>query len=95
MGIIKKDVEHVARLARIAVSGEEKERFTSQLAAILNYVDQLSTADTSAIEPMAQPIPLQNVFRADEAKKSGLEEKILANAPERMDRFFKVQKVIE
>ncbi len=95
MSITKKDVEHVARLARIALSDEEKERFTGQLAHIIEYVDQLAQADIAKVEPMAQPVPLTNVFRKDEAHKSGLEDKILANAPERMDRFFKVRKVIE
>jgi len=95
MGITKKDVEHVARLARIALNEKEKENFTGQLGRILDYIDQLKNVNTGSIAPMAQPVPLTNVFREDQVKPSGVEEKILQGAPERKDKFFHVKKVIE
>ena len=95
MAITKKDVEHVARLARIKLTEDEKENFTRQLGAILDYINLLNEVDTSTVEPMAQPVPLQNVFRKDTAQASGLEEKIMGQAPEKEDAFFKVLKIIE
>jgi aspartyl-tRNA(Asn)/glutamyl-tRNA(Gln) amidotransferase subunit C len=95
MAITKKDVEHVARLARIALSEDEIKNFTTQLAAIVDYVDQLKKVDTSSVEPLAQPVPLENVERQDVVRGSGADEKILSIAPEREGRFFKVHKVIE
>lgn len=95
MGITKKEVEHVARLARIALTEAEKKDFTGQLSRILDYIDQLEKVDTNNVEPMDQPIPLANVLRDDTVIKSGLENELLSNAPEREENFFKVKKVIE
>lgn len=95
MAITKKEVEQVARLARIGLTEKEKENFTEQLAHILDYIDQLKKVDTGSVKPMAQPIPLKNVFRKDEVHPSCLEEKIINQAPEREGMFFKVEKVIE
>ena len=95
MAITKKEVAHVARLARLALTDAEKEHFTEQLAHILDYISQLQELDTSDIEPMAQPIPLHNIFREDIVHPSGKEEAILSIAPEREKRFFKVKKIIE
>ncbi|MFH1379395.1 MAG: Asp-tRNA(Asn)/Glu-tRNA(Gln) amidotransferase subunit GatC [bacterium] len=95
MAITKKEIEHVARLARIAFTDKEKASFTEQLNRILEYISQLQEVDTSSVEPMAQPVPLSNVFRQDTVVPSTTEEELLSNAPEREDGFFKVKKVIE
>jgi aspartyl-tRNA(Asn)/glutamyl-tRNA(Gln) amidotransferase subunit C len=95
--ITKKDVDHVARLARLELSAEEKEKFTGQLESILEYVDQLRKPDTKDTPPMSHVLPLKNVWRQDKARRStpGELERLLANAPEREENFFKVKKVIE
>ena len=97
MAISKKDVEQVARLARLALSEEEKDRFTSQLDAILGYVEKLKTWKTDGVPPTAHPWPIVNVWREDQADRlQGVErEELLKNAPEREGPFFKVKKIIE
>lgn len=95
MSLTKSEVEHVARLARLALTEAEKEEFTGQLNEILGFVEKLNEVDTSGIEPTAHAIPIHNVFRADEAKPSMDPEKVLANAPDRTGDFFKVPKILE
>jgi aspartyl-tRNA(Asn)/glutamyl-tRNA(Gln) amidotransferase subunit C len=95
MSLTKAEVEHVARLARLELSEAEKEEFTGQLNEILNFVEQLNKLDTQDIEPMAHASPVANVFRQDQAEPSLSPDAALANAPERIDNFFKVPKVLE
>ncbi|MBP1774514.1 MAG: gatC [candidate division NC10 bacterium] len=93
--ITRAEVEHVARLARLALSEEEKERMTSQLDAILGYVDKLNALDTSGVEPTATVIPMVSVMREDVVRPSLSREDALANAPDREDVFFRVPRIIE
>jgi len=100
MSLSKKDVEHVARLARLSLSEEEKERFTQQLDTILTYIEKMSALDTQNVPPTSHVLPLSNVWRDDKMEPStsatlGSPEDILANAPEREGSLFKVKKVIE
>lgn len=95
MGLTINEVEHVARLARLELSAEEKERFTHQLNDILQYVEKLKELDTDGVEPTAHVIPLQNVLREDAVRPSLDREDVLANAPDREEAFFKVPKIIE
>jgi aspartyl-tRNA(Asn)/glutamyl-tRNA(Gln) amidotransferase subunit C len=95
MSISREEVLHVAHLARLEFSDEEVERFTTQLADILNYVAKLNELDTSEVEPTYHAIPLSNVFRKDEVKPSFPLDEVLANAPERENGFFAVPKVIK
>ena len=93
--ITRAEVEHVARLARLALSEDEKERMTSQLDAILGYVDKLNTLDTSGVEPTATVIPMVSVLREDVVRPSPNREDALANAPDREEAFFRVPRIIE
>ncbi|MBI5555070.1 MAG: Asp-tRNA(Asn)/Glu-tRNA(Gln) amidotransferase subunit GatC [Elusimicrobia bacterium] len=95
MKITKKEVEYVARLARLALSGAEKEKMTAQLDSILQYMDTLNKLDTKKVEPTSHVLPLKNVWREDVTKLSYAREEILANAPEQAEGFYKVKKVIE
>ena len=88
-------VEHVARLARLDLGPEEKERMRGQLDAILGYVEQLRRVDTTGIEPTAHVLPLVNVFREDEARPSYPADAMLANAPEPEDEQFRVPRILE
>lgn len=92
--ITKKDVEHVALLARLELTEAEKEKFTEQLNAILEYADALKKLDTGNIQPTAHPLPLNNVFREDVSRPGISNEDALANAPEQEDGFFKVPKIL-
>ena len=95
MKITRAEVEHVARLARLELTDEEKETFTGQMDAILAYVDTLNELDTAGIIPTAHAVPMENAFRDDvEAPSLGIGN-ALANAPDRVESFFRVPKVIE
>ena len=95
MKISQKDVEHVARLARLTVVPEELKSLTEQMDAILGYVDKLNELDTAGVEPMAHAVPMSNVFREDEINPTIGIERALQNAPQSEDGYFKVPKVIE
>lgn len=94
MSITIKDVEHIAELARLEFTDDEKGKLTAQLNLILAYMEQLNKLDTSAIEPLSHAIELSNVFREDSVKPGLATEDALKNAPARTAKFFKVPKVI-
>ena len=87
-------VEHVAKLARLALPPEKLAKFAGQLAGILHYIDKMAEVDTTGVEPMAQPLPVANVLREDVVGPALPLEKVLQNAPETDGPFFKVPKVI-
>lgn len=95
MSISPKDVDHVARLARLELSDSEKDQFTEQLNAILKYAEKLEGLDTENIEPTSHVLPITNVTRADEKRPSLPIEKVLLNAPDEEDGQFKVPAVLE
>jgi aspartyl-tRNA(Asn)/glutamyl-tRNA(Gln) amidotransferase subunit C len=84
------DVEHVAALARLGLTDEEKERMRQQLSSILEHIATLNEVDTSAIPPTAQVITLTNVMRDDIVCPSLPVDAVLANAPRRSGNFFEV-----
>lgn len=90
-----KDVEHVARLARLELSEADKERMRRELDSILSYIDKLRALDTEGVEPTAHAIPMTNVMRDDMPRPSLPQEDMLANAPERSGEFFRVPRIIE
>ena len=87
-----KDVEHVAKLARLELTEEEKELYTKQLGDVLKYVDQMNEVDTSNVKPMAQVVDMVNVMREDVVHYEQTKE-LMANAPEKENGFFKVPKI--
>jgi aspartyl-tRNA(Asn)/glutamyl-tRNA(Gln) amidotransferase subunit C len=95
MSISKKDVEHVAKLARLGLSEAEKKLFTDQLSAILDFADNLKKLDTKDIPPTAHAIPMKNVMREDKVVPCKNVDDILANAPEEESRMFKVPRILE
>lgn len=97
MEISKKDVDYVARLAKIELTEDEKENLTKQLGSILDYIKKIKEVDTSKIEPTSHGIVSQNAWREDVVVKSSQEtiDTIFKNAPERDGDFFKVEKVME
>ena len=95
MKITRQEVEHVARLARLGLSGEEREKMQAQLNAILTYIDKLNQLNTSKIEPTSHVIPMTNVFREDAVSSCLSQEEALANAPDRQEVFFRVPRILE
>ena len=88
-------VEHVADLARLALTEEEKELFRVQLSSILAYAERLQQLDTRDIPPTATVLPLANVLRDDEVRPSLSREDALANAPQAEEGHFRVPAVLE
>ena len=88
-----KDVEHVARLARLNLTEDEKVKFSKQLGDILKYMEQLNEVDTTGVEPMNHPIDFSNVMREDVARYDCTRDELMANAPEVEQDYFKVTKI--
>lgn len=88
-------IEHLAQLARLSVSDEEKTLFTDQINSILNYMDKLNELDTTDIEPTSHIISLSNVVREDLLMASLERMDALMNAPDKTDKFYRVPKIIE
>ena len=89
------DVEYVAKLARLEVTNQEKEKFTAQLNDILLYIDKLNELDTTGVAPMSHAIAVTNAFREDKVSESLGTQRALANAPDARGEFFRVPKVID
>jgi aspartyl-tRNA(Asn)/glutamyl-tRNA(Gln) amidotransferase subunit C len=94
MSVSKRDVEYVAKLARLEFSNEEMEKFTIQLNAILHYMEKLNELDTVNIEPLSHVNELKNVMREDVIQPSLPRDEAFHNAPAKDEKFFKVPKVI-
>jgi aspartyl-tRNA(Asn)/glutamyl-tRNA(Gln) amidotransferase subunit C len=92
--ISRADVEHVARLARLALTDEEIEELTGQLGTILEHAAQVSALDTGEVAPTAHPLPLVNVFRADDPRPCLDRDEVLAEAPEAEDGRFRVPRIL-
>jgi aspartyl-tRNA(Asn)/glutamyl-tRNA(Gln) amidotransferase subunit C len=95
MSITVQEVEHVADLARLALSDDEKRQFAGQLSAILKYAEKLNELDTEGVEPTSHVLPLANVMREDEPRPSWPIGQVTANAPEEEDGQFRVPAVLE
>lgn len=95
MRLSREQVEHVANLARLALTDEEKELFSEQLSSILEYAERLQALDTSEIPATASVLPLENVLRDDEVRPSLSHEDAMQNAPAQSDGYFEVPVVLE
>jgi aspartyl-tRNA(Asn)/glutamyl-tRNA(Gln) amidotransferase subunit C len=95
MKISKQEVEHVAKLARLELSEQEKEQLTDQLSNILTYVETLNSIDTTGVEPTSHVLDIKNVMRDDVAVPGLTQEQALANAPDKAAGHYKVPKIIE
>jgi aspartyl-tRNA(Asn)/glutamyl-tRNA(Gln) amidotransferase subunit C len=93
--ITKEEVDHVARLARLSLSDDEKERMRRELDGILSYIDKLRALDTEGVPPTSHAVPMTNVMREDEPAPSLPRADMLANAPDRSGDLFRVPKIIE
>ena len=89
------DVDHVARLARLALTEEERERYREQLGLILEHAERVQEVAAADVQPTAHPVPQKNVFRDDEPRACLTQDEALANAPEQEDGRFKVPRITE
>lgn len=95
MTLTLQEVEHIADLARLALSDDEKDRFRQQLSAILDYAMRLQTLDTAGIPPTSSVLPERNVLRSDEPRLGLSQDELLRNAPEVEKGQFRVPPVLE
>jgi aspartyl-tRNA(Asn)/glutamyl-tRNA(Gln) amidotransferase subunit C len=95
MKIIKDEIEHIALLARLSLSDEEKEMFGSQLSSILDYMEKLNELDTKNVELTSHVLSLQNVMREDLPRPSIPRDDALLNAPAHTEKFYRVPKIID
>ena|SRR5689334_16810939 len=95
MGIDRAVVDHVARLARLALTETERGHLTEQLSSILEHINVISEAETNATEAMANVLPAHDVAAADVSRPSEPTAALLANAPAQEDGYFRVRAVLE
>lgn len=95
MSLSLDQVKKVATLARLEMSDADLAKMADQLNNILAYVDELATVNTDGVEPLAHPLPLQNVFRDDVPVPSLPVDAALQNAPTRLADFFGVPAVFD
>ena len=93
--ISPEEVQHVAKLARLALPPEEIARVGHELNRILVYFQELQELGTEEIESTSHAIAMENIYREDSARESLPVEEVLANAPDRADVFFRVPRIIE
>lgn len=91
--ITVEDVEHVAKLARLRLSADEKKLYTEQLGKIIEFFAELNAIDTTGVEPMSHALSVTNVMREDEVETPPGHEILLKSAPARDDAFFRVPKI--
>jgi len=94
-GSARLDIDHVAKLARIALTAEEKAQFSEQLGDILAHVAQLKEVDVTGVEPTAHAFPVFNVWADDIPQPALPVEAALRNAPAQRDNMIVVPKVVE
>ncbi len=88
-----KEVEHIINLSRISFTPQEKESLSKDLKEILGYVEKLKEVDVSLIEPLTQPIEINNIVRQDSPQDSKNQEEIIDLFPEKEKRFLKVKSI--
>jgi aspartyl-tRNA(Asn)/glutamyl-tRNA(Gln) amidotransferase subunit C len=93
--LTRADVEHVAVLARLALTEDEIEHFSAQLEVILEHAAQIAALDTDGVPPTAHPLPVVNVLRADEVRASLPRDEVLAMAPSSEDGRFRVPRILD
>ena len=95
MGLTIQEVEHIAELAKLKLTAEEKTRYRDQLSAILDYANRLQAVDTTGIPQTATVLPLKNIMREDKQQPSLPPEIALANAAKKENGFFRVPAILE
>jgi aspartyl-tRNA(Asn)/glutamyl-tRNA(Gln) amidotransferase subunit C len=94
MSISREQVEHVAKLAALDLTEDEKELFGRQLSQVLEHAEVIKSVPTEGVPPTSHSFPLTNVLRQDAPRASLSQEEALANAPATEEGFFVVPKII-
>jgi len=94
MALSEKDVQYVAKLARLEITETEVEKYTKQLGNILGYIEEMGKLDTANVEPLTHPLDMKNVFREDILIPSLTQQEVLSNGPEVQSGHFKVPRIM-
>ena len=89
------DIAHVARLARIALTEDELEQYGRQLGDILEHAERVQAIADPDVPPTSHPLPMTNAFRADEVRPSLDRDEVLAMAPDAVDAYFRVPRILD
>ena len=94
--ISQKEVQHIAKLARLAITKKEEEKFGREISSILDYFDLLKKIDVKKVKPSSHSFSVENVMREDLAKKQPKEknDKLLKAMPEKKERYLRVKSVL-
>jgi aspartyl/glutamyl-tRNA(Asn/Gln) amidotransferase C subunit len=92
--VTKEEVQHIAKLARLGLSEKEVEKFQKELSSILDYIEKLTEADVSGVNPLSHPFEVRNVSRKDEISITADSGKLLKLAPEEKKGYLKVKSVL-
>ena len=88
-------IEYVGILAKLELSGEEREQAKADMGRMLDYIDKLNELDTDGVEPMSHVFSVNNVFREDTVTNGDDRDNMLKNAPEAKDGSYQVPKTVE
>ena len=91
--ISKKEVQHIAKLARLGIAKKEEEELQKELSSILGYVESLKKVNVDKVEPTSHPLRLENVMRQDEVKKT--KQNLVGLAPEAKNGYIKVKPILK
>ncbi len=94
MKLSRKEVEHVAMLARLSLRDDEIEEVGAQLSSILEFVEKINRIDTEGVEPTYHVLPIKNVWRQDEQRPPLVQEDTFSNAPQREGSYFRVPRIL-
>lgn len=95
MSIDRATTEKVATLARLRLQEDQKDAYTEKLNGIMNWIEQLQAVDTDGVEPLSKVHDIDTPVREDQITDGGIQDKVLSNAPETLEGFFGVPKIIE
>ena len=95
MSINRDAVDHVAMLARLALTDDERSRLQEQLSAILEHINVIAEADTSRVPATAHVLPLENIMRADQPKPFPVPQELVERAPAHEDNYIRVRAVLD
>jgi aspartyl-tRNA(Asn)/glutamyl-tRNA(Gln) amidotransferase subunit C len=93
--IDKKEIQHIAKLARLGISSAEEEKFSKELSSILGYIEKLKEVNVNGVEPACHAVLVENAFRKDEVKNRKTADKILSLAPDKKERLLKVKSILK
>lgn len=95
MSITEEQAKRIAKLARIGISEEEAKKIAPELSNILGWIDQLNELNTDDVEPLANVANIELTKREDVVTDGSIQDKVLSNAPETLEGYFVVPKVVE